>query len=236
MIRRLLKVFVFLFIALAVIVTRPWQYLPTHWDPSAPLVLTDPMNPVTRWKLSALDASPQACLDVLDSAPANFIDYLPLEDYTPVAGCPLSNVVRVTATGVAFSSRFTAACPLLVRWVMFEYQALQPLAQAHLNSPVDTVEHLGTFACRNVYGRERGRRSQHATASAFDVAGFTLENGEQVNVLGDWNNAEAPAKADFLQAAHQAACGYFGTVLGPDYNQAHANHFHLDSSRFSICR
>jgi hypothetical protein len=35
-------------------------------------------------------------------------------------------------------------------------------------------------------------------------------------------------KAHFLRAAHTAACGIFGTVLGPESNEAHRNHFHVD--------
>ena len=35
-------------------------------------------------------------------------------------------------------------------------------------------------------------------------------------------------KGRFLRAAHAAACKVFGTVLGPEANAAHANHFHID--------
>src|SRR5262245_36067234 len=35
-------------------------------------------------------------------------------------------------------------------------------------------------------------------------------------------------KATFLRAAHRAACTIFATVLGPEANKAHKNHFHLD--------
>lgn len=38
----------------------------------------------------------------------------------------------------------------------------------------------------------------------------------------------ANGKALFLRAAHRAACGIFATVLGPEANKAHKNHFHLD--------
>jgi hypothetical protein len=39
---------------------------------------------------------------------------------------------------------------------------------------------------------------------------------------------ELDGKAHFLRAAHTAACRIFGTVLGPESNEAHRNHFHLD--------
>jgi|GEM_PF-527283 len=35
-------------------------------------------------------------------------------------------------------------------------------------------------------------------------------------------------KSTFLKAAHISACKIFGTVLGPEANQAHRNHFHVD--------
>jgi hypothetical protein len=35
-------------------------------------------------------------------------------------------------------------------------------------------------------------------------------------------------KTQFLHAIHQSACKIFGTVLGPEANKAHRNHFHVD--------
>jgi hypothetical protein len=35
-------------------------------------------------------------------------------------------------------------------------------------------------------------------------------------------------KTDFLRAVHHSACKVFKTVLGPEANNAHLNHFHLD--------
>lgn len=194
------------------------------------------MTPVTQWKLGQLNNDPQQCLEVLGSAESGSFDYLALDDYTPVAGCPLTNVVRIRQTGVRFNAPFTVTCPLAVRWLMFEEQQLQPLALAHLGQRIARVEHFGSFACRNVYHRKTGRRSQHATASAFDVAGFGLTHGDDVSVMRDWNNPAAPERAAFLGELHKAACGYFGTVLGPDYNQPHENHFHLDTSNWGFCR
>ncbi len=43
---------------------------------------------------------------------------------------------------------------------------------------------------------------------------------------------------DFLRQAHHAACKIFGTVLGPEANSAHKNHFHVDMADrkgFTIC-
>lgn len=55
------------------------------------------------------------------------------------------------------------------------------------------------------------------------------------------SSAEANAlsgKTDFLRGAHATACQIFGTVLGPEANAAHRNHFHVDMAERklrSIC-
>jgi hypothetical protein len=40
--------------------------------------------------------------------------------------------------------------------------------------------------------------------------------------------ADTDGKMDFLRAAHHSACKLFNTVLGPEANNAHHNHFHVD--------
>ena len=40
--------------------------------------------------------------------------------------------------------------------------------------------------------------------------------------------APASGKMEFLRAAHRSACTLFYTVLGPEANNTHENHFHLD--------
>lgn len=236
MIWRLIKWLILLGLMAATILTRPWEHLPPQWNPWEPLQLDHSMTPVTRWKLSQLQDDPAQCVAVLETAPQGWLSYTDLEDYTPVAGCPLSNVVRIRQSGVSYSSPITVTCPLAVAWLMFEEQVMQPLAEEHLGARVARIDHFGSFACRNVYHRPTGRRSQHATANAFDVAGFRLEGGGNVTVLRDWDNPAQPSRSAFLRDVHSAACGYFGTVLGPDYNQPHENHFHFDMSGFGFCR
>jgi hypothetical protein len=38
----------------------------------------------------------------------------------------------------------------------------------------------------------------------------------------------------FLHDAHEAACGIFGTTLGPEANDAHRNHFHVDMAERKV--
>ncbi|HCE40836.1 hypothetical protein ASALC70_01289 [Alcanivorax sp. ALC70] len=213
---------------------QQWWPVPRHWNPFMALHLDDPVTPVTRWKLRRLGDRPEACRAVLNTAPEGTLDALPLEDYTPVESCPLTNVVRVRSTVVAFNNSFVARCPLVAAWSLYERRRLQPLAREYFDQPVAEVWHYGTFACRNIYHREDDRRSDHATASALDVAAFSLADGTRVSVQDHWD--DEGDKGAFLHAAFDGACGLFGTALGPDYNAAHADHFHFGLRGFGICR
>lgn len=213
---------------------QQWWSVPRHWNPFLPLHLEDPVTPVTRWKLRRLGDDPEACLAALRTVPEGGLDYLPLEDYTPVESCPLTNVVRVRSSEVNFNNSFVARCPLVAAWSLYERNRLQPLARARFGQPVSEVWHYGTFACRNIYHRQDDRRSDHATASALDVAALSLRDGTRISVQRHWD--DEGDKGAFLHEAFDGACEFFGTALGPDYNAAHADHFHFGLRGFGICR
>lgn len=214
-----------------------WQYgehVPRHWHPLKPLQVDDPLTPVTRWKLHRLADDRDGCLAALATVPEGELRYTPLADHEPVAGCPLENVVRLESSGVDFNAGFVARCPLALAWTIYERQRLQPAAEAILGSRVSRVEHYGSFACRHVYGREAGRLSEHATAEALDVAAFRLADGREIRLLDHWD--EEGERGEFLREARDGACDLFGNVLGPDYNAAHADHFHFGMRGFRLCR
>ncbi|WP_234028958.1 extensin family protein [Aurantiacibacter spongiae] len=122
----------------------------------------------------------------------------------------------------------------LVVWIS---QNVQPAAERLFGSPVRTVEQLGTYNCRQLYGAPAGRWSEHATGNAIDISAFQLEDGRRISLLEGWE--EEGSEARFLHVVRDAACLSFGTVLSPDYNAAHADHLHLDQGRsaaFSTCR
>jgi hypothetical protein len=104
-----------------------------------------------------------------------------------------------------------------------------------LGSPVRQVETMGSYSCRKVAGTDR--MSAHATGEAVDVAAFVLEDGRRISVLDDWSRGTAEER-EFLRLVHQSACKRFGTVLGPEYNAAHANHLHVEKviSGRAYCR
>jgi hypothetical protein len=42
------------------------------------------------------------------------------------------------------------------------------------------------------------------------------------------------ATSRFLHTVHAAACRTFGTTLGPEANEAHRNHFHVDMAERKV--
>ncbi|KAB0497231.1 extensin-like domain-containing protein [Pseudomonas lini] len=211
-------------------VWRGWVSIPPQWNPWAPLDVKADPNLLTRYKLMRLRDDPQLCDQALSSSGLR-VNH---QADSPDAACPLTNTLRVQGGDAALSSSFLASCSLAVAFALFEHHALQPAAQAVYGQAVKRVDHLGSFACRNVYNRENGRRSQHATADALDISGFRLADGRFISVLKDWPKDNQDAR--FLHQVRDGACDMFSVVLSPDYNAAHRNHFHVDVGPWWRCR
>ncbi len=208
-----------------------WWSLPDRHNPWAPLAYEEPPNWLTAYKLDRLRERPAECHALMASTPWQFAA-VPDRDTGP--GCALRDALQIRRTMLQVGAPFTLSCPAAASLALWERHVLLPQSQLVLGSAVRRIEHFGSYACRNVYGREAGLRSQHATADAFDIAGFVLQDGRRITVARDWNG-DGDA-ATFLRALHGGACGYFRGVLGPGYNQAHADHFHLDRGPYRICR
>jgi hypothetical protein len=205
--------------------------VPPEWSPRATLDLDAPPNFLTRYKLSRLSRDPELCAGVLEEAA---MTYRPLPDEATGAECGLFDAVTIERTASEVGQEFSLTCRAAVSLALWEKHVVTPAAERHLASPVQRIEHFGSYACRNVYGRPDATRSRHATAEAFDVAGFVLADGRRIRVLGDWN--EDTAAATFLHDVRDGACRFFDGVLSPDHNEAHRDHLHLDRGPYRYCR
>jgi len=228
---RLLLWVALVLIAFGAVTWQPGWRLPSQFDPWATLDVRQPPNLLTPYKLARLRDDPELCHQALATST---LRYRAQADSPDSARCPLRNVWRIEGGQARLSSSFLASCPLAVAYAMFEVHGLQPIAQRVLGQPVTQVDHLGSFACRNIYHRQQAPLSQHATANALDISGFRLKDGRRLVLLRDWQGTGP--EAEFLRQVRQAACEHFNTVLGPDYNAAHRNHFHLDMGRWQVCR
>lgn len=144
-------------------------------------------------------------------------------------GCSTIDTIRVMDFGTETANLGPMTCPLAVNFTAWARHAVKPAARQYLGSDVVRIETFGTYSCRNVNGGRSGKLSQHAYANAVDVSAFILRDGRRISVLNAWNGKTE--ERNFLRRLHQSACKRFGTVLGPDYNAQHANHFHFDMSK-----
>lgn len=215
----------------AVGIHREWIPLPPGWSPWTPLDLEAPPNFWTRYKLARLSTDAAACRQVLGSSKMQFEL---LADRTTGENCGFQDAVLVRSTPANVSEPFSLTCRAAVSLALWERHVVQPAAQRHFGLEVTGYAHFGSYSCRNVYGRPEATRSRHATAEAWDVAGFVLADGRRIRVARDWQTT-APAAA-FLREARDGACRFFDGVLSPEYNAAHHDHLHLDRGPYRMCR
>lgn len=207
--------------------------VPQRFSPFAAISLDEPNAWFLDPRLAALRRDPVLCKAVLREP---HITAAPISDNPIKNGCGWKNSVSISRAGGVELGAGKITCEMaaaLALWVEYE---VQPLALSMLGSRVTGIADMGTYDCRNIVGNSKwiGWRSQHALANAIDISGFRLEGGQQITVAKDWNGNGR--EAEFLRAVHERACRYFRVALGPDFNAAHANHFHYDRGILRTCK
>ncbi len=166
------------------------------------------------------------CLSMLK---ANDVRFTPLPNQSFGGGCQTIDTVRLMSFATEASNLGAMTCPLAANFTAWAKHAVRPAARKYLGSDVIRIETMGTYNCRKVNGARSNKLSEHAYGNAVDVSAFILKDGRRISVLNGWNG-KADERA-FLRRLHESACKRFGTVLGPNYNAAHANHFHFDMGK-----
>ena len=207
------------------------KHVPDRLNPMEPVTIAEEPSLFTPMKLMRLKLDSAMCREVLSQSALEY-EFLP--DRETGENCGFEDVALLRQSTISYGGNITLKCPALVGLAIWERHDLSLHAQEILGEDIVRIRHYGTYACRNVNNRSSGRRSQHAFANAIDIAGFVTEGGREISVLDDWGAETQEGR--FLSAVHESACERFSTVLGPEYNNLHANHFHLDMGPFSICR
>jgi hypothetical protein len=182
-----------------------------------------------------LSPTARLCLAELGATKANFS---PMPDKYFGGGCSTVNTVQLASLRsddavLALSNLGPVTCPLANTFAAWARFGVDRAARQVLGSALVRIETMGSYNCRNVAGT--ARRSGHATANAIDIAAFVLADGQRISVLGDWHQGTR-AEREFLRIVHASACKRFGTSLGPAYNAAHANHFHVEVDGDGFCK
>lgn len=150
--------------------------------------------------------------------------------------CGIDDAVRVTSVaGVTLSPRATMDCQTASALKTWVERGVLPAVGTERGG-VSSLRIVAHYACRGRNNQAGARLSEHAFGRAVDIAGIRLRDGTEMTVLTDWDSAEDGAQ---LRQMWRAACGPFGTVLGPESNRFHRDHFHFDTTRYrsgSYCR
>ena len=124
-------------------------------------------------------------------------------------------------------------CNLAANFAAWARYAVQPAARLVLGAEIEKIETFGTYNCRPIAGS--AKLSEHAHSNAIDVSAFVLSDGRRITVQQGWHGDRQTRQ--FLSLIHASACKRFSTVLSPDYNAAHHDHFHFDmGGRGGFCR
>jgi len=166
------------------------------------------------------------CLGALGQTGAQFT---PLPDRYLNDGCSNLGTVQLHAISgegatLGVNNIGPVTCQVSAVFAAWARFGVDRAARTILGSPLVSIQTMGSYSCRNVAGSSR--RSGHASASAIDIAGFVLADGRRITVAEDWDGSSE--EREFLRAVQASACRRFATVLGPAYNAAHHDHFHVE--------
>jgi hypothetical protein len=170
-------------------------------------------------------------------------------------GTPAPILLKRVA-GIELNPPAVVNCRIAAKVYQWINASVQPLALEMLGSRVTRMITASAYMCRQRVGTSSERLSEHSFANALDVTAFVTEGGRSVDVLTGWGPTardphaqvtpnsvggsdarslrdvappdSATNDAQFLRKVHEGACQIFGTVLGPEANEAHRNHLHLD--------
>jgi hypothetical protein len=144
-------------------------------------------------------------------------------------GCGIDRAVRLrSVSGVALSTPAKVDCGTARALKTWVEDGMRP-AVGNRGGGVARIRVIASYACRTRNNQKGARVSEHGKGRALDIAGFGLRNGTEISVLHDWGQGR---EGRILRKMHRSACGPFGTVLGPEANRFHRDHFHFDTARY----
>lgn len=145
------------------------------------------------------------------------------------SGCGVENAVRVkTVSGIELSQQAVMDCGTASALQTWLDNTAKP-AFAHTGGGLKSLRIAAHYVCRTRNNQSGGRVSEHGKGRAIDISAFRLQDGTLITVQNGWNGAKT---AKTMHRLHIGACGPFGTVLGPNSDRFHRDHFHFDTARY----
>ena len=150
----------------------------------------------------------------------------------PTDACGAIQPFEMTAAGsgsVQLVPAATLRCPMIPAVDHWVTSIVQPSARSAFGQTIVEVKVASSYSCRPRNGIAGGKLSEHGHANAIDISAFRLADGRWVTVKDGWSSWSADS--GFLRNVHRGSCNIFTTVLGPNADQFHRDHFHLDLAK-----
>ncbi|CUJ85490.1 hypothetical protein PH7735_00501 [Shimia thalassica] len=146
-----------------------------------------------------------------------------------LSGCGINKgaIKLYSVSGVTLSSPAVMECDTaraLKKWV----EGGMSKSVKRYGGGVVELKVAAGYACRTRNNRKGAKISEHGKGRAIDISALKLKNGNTISVLNDWGRGK---KGKMLKKMHKQACGPFGTVLGPEADRYHKDHFHFDIAK-----
>lgn len=187
------------------------------------------------------DTSEKACLTSGQVRPTSFVT--PMQGLGGPGVCGALKPFKMSAADFGRVKLRPAAvlrCTMVTAVDAWVSEGISPLAARHLGSPVVALKVAASYSCRTRNGLPGAKLSEHGLANALDVSAFYLADGRQITVKRGWRGTSAERR--FLREVHASACRTFTTVLGPEADRFHHDHFHVDLAKhgrkgtYRVCR
>lgn len=152
----------------------------------------------------------------------------PLSEGTCGQQSPIAvDAIALNGRQIALPGRPVTSCAVataLADWA----EDVDAYADAALGTRIESLATGPGYQCRLRNGADTGFVSEHGLGNAVDISAITMADGRSITILDDWETRAASEEGQFLSFAHSSACTGFTTVLGPEANADHEDHFHFD--------
>ena len=207
---------------------RPFSAAPKLLSPARPATPLRRFAAMPRHKPHAPHVR-QSEASCLKSGIVRETRFVQLSDPVGNGACRISRPFEMAAAAngsVRLEPPATLRCQMVPSVEAWVKDTLRPAARHYLGSEVAEVRIAGSYGCRTRNSKAGAKLSEHGRANAVDISGFRLANGDDVTVKHGWRGSENVRR--FLRYVHRGACEHFSTVLGPNADRYHHDHFHFD--------
>lgn len=148
------------------------------------------------------------------------------EELAPITSktkaCNVAEPVRVTSVaGLTLSPPATITCQTATALKKWVNGAVKPTFGRR---QVVGMTVAASYTCRPRNNIRGAKISEHGSGRAIDISGFVLKSGMEVTVRQNYSGK--------IRKVHKAACGTFGTTLGPGSDGYHEDHLHFDTASY----